>query len=138
MFDTELSTLITFNNPNHEHIISILQIKLKIHPPLLTTLNFHITGAKKKTFWLQIYTYINVTAQAVQLAYSYLYVTVSYTQLYNLWNTGTLTSFVSHNSPYGMIITTACEGFQAQSLNEVTQLLIPHFFSTGLPWWLRW
>ena len=33
-----------------------------------------------------------------------------------------------------MIITTACEGFQAQSLNEVTQLLSPHFFSTGLPY----
>ena len=27
-----------------------------------------------------------------------------------------------------MIISTAREGFQAKSLNEVTQLLIPHFF----------
>ena len=79
MFAGGLSTFITFNTcniPNHEHIISILQIKLKMYPLPLLKINLCPHCSEKKLEETDC-KYTHLYNSIVELAHSYMYITVS-------------------------------------------------------------
>lgn len=75
--------------------------------------------------------YTHLYNSIVELAHSYMYITVSYTQTaLQVTEHLYLSSHLFPQQPYhGIIITAVCAGLQgSESLSDVTQLLIPHSF----------
>lgn len=133
MFATALSTFITFSthNLNHEHITSILQIKLKIYSPPLPKLNLCPHYRKKHQKRLPDCKYMSTSTSSQTDIFLHVYYCVLNTVLQFTERLYPIICFPQEPC-YGIIITTVCEGLQAQSLREVIQLLISRSFSTTL------